>query len=176
MQARNLMHRLVDYNAAILQQAQDVLQWYIDHADGADFAYATGPHMRHVLEHYEEFLGGLEARVLDYDRRVRDRSVETSAGTARSRFTAVVQRLEALCNDAAWPEQVAVMLCGGLEGDERFMAMSTPARELLFLASHAIHHYALLKPMLNEAGCPVGADFGKAPGTIHHERTQPGQH
>lgn len=170
MQARALLPRVVRYNVAILRQAIDVIRWCQEAGTAARFDDAIGPHLRHVLEHYEELLDGLDRRVLEYDRRRRDRRVEQEAGFARTRFDLVIERLEALEEAPPASDELAVMLCGGLEGEECFVAKSSLARELLFVASHAVHHYAILKPMLAQRGYPVGADFGKAPATIHFER------
>lgn len=164
------MSRAVSYNTAILQQSIDLLGWCIVSPDRARFADAVGPHLRHVLEHYEELLDGLGRRVLEYDKRRRDRLVETDATVALARFRALVDRLRKMVDGEALPDDVAVMLCGGIDGGDNFVTLSTPARELLFVASHAVHHYAIIKPVLADRGYAVGADFGKAPATIHYER------
>ncbi len=164
------MPRVVRYNVAILRQAIDVIDWCDETGNPARYADAIGPHLRHVLEHYEELLDGLGRRVLEYDRRLRDRRVEQESSYARMRFCTVIERLEALDDAPPASDEVAVMLFGGVEGEECFVAKSSLARELLFVASHAVHHYAILKPLLAQRGYPVGADFGKAPATIHYER------
>jgi hypothetical protein len=171
MHARNLRSRVIDYNLAILQQAGDLLEWCGAAPERARYADTLGPHLRHVLEHYEEFFEGVERRVLDYDGRRRDRSVETDPGVALARFRAVAESLRRVgAQNEEWSDEIAVMLRGGLDGAEQFVTRSSLARELLFLVSHAVHHYALLKPLLIERGYAVGADFGKAPATIQHER------
>jgi hypothetical protein len=60
----------------------------------------------------------------------------------------------------------------GLGGEFRFTVPSTMGRELVFLASHAIHHFALLQAHCKQHGVPTGETFGKAPGTVAHERAQ----
>jgi hypothetical protein len=164
------MPRVLRYNLAVLQQAIDVIDWCDEHGRQACFADAVGPHLRHVLEHYEELLDGLDRRVLEYDRRRRDRRVEADTSFARARFVAVIDSLERFLNEPPVSDELAVMLCGGVAGEEQFVSRSSLARELLFVASHAIHHYAILKPALIERGYAAAADFGKAPATIHYER------
>ena len=161
---------MVSYNVAILGQAIDVMNWCEEAGSLAAFVDVIGPHLRHVLEHYEELLDGLDRRVLEYDRRRRDRRVEQDVVFARERFVAVIERLEALVESPSCTDEVAVMLCGGVEGEECFVARSSLSRELLFVAGHAVHHYAILKPLLAQRGYIVGEDFGKAPATIHYER------
>jgi hypothetical protein len=164
------MSRVVRYNAAILWQSIDVIDWCLSAPAQACYADGIGPHLRHVLEHYEELLDGLGRRVLEYDSRRRDRSVEQDPQVARARIGKVIERLELLVANPPQADEVAVMLCGGVDGGDSFVTRSSMERELLFLAGHAVHHYAILKPLLIERGYTVGADFGKAPATIHYER------
>jgi len=58
--------------------------------------------------------------------------------------------------------------CGG----ERGWVFSNLARELQFLASHTVHHYALIALTLTALGVPVDADFGMAPSTLRHAERQ----
>lgn len=65
---------------------------------------------------------------------------------------------------------VVVQLRGGLDGEDNFISFSSLARELLFLASHAVHHYAVIKMHCAAQGISLGEDFGKAPSTVRHAR------
>jgi uncharacterized damage-inducible protein DinB len=48
-------------------------------------------------------------------------------------------------------------------------------RELQFLASHTLHHYALIAALLRLQGVEPGEEFGVAPGTLEHRRRLAGQ-
>jgi hypothetical protein len=161
--------KAAEYNIAVLGQALEILDWFDVPARRRGYRDAVGPHLRHILEHYEQFLSGLERRVLDYDARARDAEVEESVAAARLRFRSAIEQLRRL-GDKNCPAELAVMLCGGLDGGERFQSISSGERELLFLASHAVHHYAIIRDRLLQCGCPLSLDFGKAPATIRHER------
>jgi hypothetical protein len=50
-----------------------------------------------------------------------------------------------------------------------FSTLSTLGRELLFVSSHTVHHFALVAHYCKTAGVDLGADFGKAPATMAHE-------
>jgi hypothetical protein len=158
----------------MLEQALAVLDWFGAARRADDYGDGIGPHLRHVLEHYEQFFEGLKGRVIDYDARRRDAVVESDAAVARVRVAAMIERLSQFVLSETVPDTIAVMLCGGLDGADRFVTTSTPARELLFLASHAVHHYAIIKPLLTKGGYPLSRDFGKAPATIRHERAHAG--
>jgi hypothetical protein len=43
-------------------------------------------------------------------------------------------------------------------------------RELQFLVSHTVHHYAVIAAMLRPQGVEPGADFGVAPSTLVYEQ------
>jgi hypothetical protein len=40
----------------------------------------------------------------------------------------------------------------------------------VFVASHAVHHFALLHAYCLQQGIPIGENFGKAPATVANER------
>jgi hypothetical protein len=164
------MPRIARYNAALLQQAVDLIDWCLVQPQRAAFADTIGPHLRHILEHYEELFEGKGRRVIEYDRRQRDRRVEQDPELARIRFVGLVSALGELGSAAEPHEELAVMLCGGIDGEDQFVTTSTLPRELLFLASHTVHHYAIVKPVLVARGYEIGGAFGKAPATIHFER------
>lgn len=163
MQSREPLAHAIEFNASVLAQARAL----VASCDRTTFESCIGAHLRHVIEHYDELLLGLHSHVVDYDARARDRLLEADPARAIARIDDLVKRLRAL---REVPETIAVSQQGGLSGDERFIVTSSPLRELLFVAGHAIHHYALLKPALAAAGVPVPPDFGKAPGTVRHER------
>ena len=49
---------------------------------------------------------------------------------------------------------------------------STVRRELQFLLSHSIHHYALIATICHANGFPVPEGFGVAPSTLRYRRQQ----
>ena len=162
---------------------QDLLQFSIDVLDQAmalvalhelpgapDYALPVGAHLRHVIEHCEALVFPVEPGVVDYDQRPRDRELERQPAVARARLTALQTRLRAWTDaHLAAPRQVRGL--GGLAGDFGFAVQSTLGRELVFVASHAIHHYALLQAHCRQHGILTGAQFGRAPATVAHDRS-----
>ena len=49
---------------------------------------------------------------------------------------------------------------------------STGRRELQFLLSHTIHHYALIAVICNHLGVPLDPAFGVAPSTLRFQQQQ----
>lgn len=165
--------RLLRFSAAVLGQAHPLVaaHW---RSRASAYAYPIGAHLRHVIEHYEALLQPKWLGVVDYDQRPRDHELQTNPGVALLRMHALMRRL----NDwtaADLDATVQVRGRGGLAGDFGFAVGSSVARELVFVTSHAIHHYALLKPHCLQHGIPIAADFGRAPATVAHETAPPAQ-
>ena len=137
-----------------------------------DYAMPVGAHLRHVIEHCEALVFPVEPGVVDYDQRPRDRELERQPAVARARLTALQAHLLAWTDaQLAAPRQVRGL--GGLAGDFDFAVLSTVGRELVFVTSHAIHHYALLQAHCRQHGMHTGAQFGRASATAAHERLAP---
>lgn len=159
--------RLLQFNVAVLGQAFPLMV-FRGHSAAPAYSYPIGAHLRHVIEHYEALLLPREPGVVDYDSRPRDRDLQRNRCVALRRLHRLLHRL----NDwtaADLDTPVQVLGRGGLAGDFGFAVGSSIGRELVFVASHAIHHYALLKPHCIEHGIPIAADFGRAPSTVAHE-------
>lgn len=126
-------------------------------------------HLRHVIEHYEALLNRAETGVVDYDRRPRDPCLERDPVLARARLHALQCSL-AMATGPDLRQPVAVRVLVGVDGDYALQVPSSIARELVFVASHAVHHYALLRRHCEEQGIALAPVFGRAPATVAHER------
>ena len=165
------MERLLGFNQQVLDQALAVVGGHSE--PGAPpteppFAGPVGAHLRHVVEHYEALVNGLALGVVDYDGRLRDRQLEASPALARDRLQGLRQVIGQWTPDML-DRPVQVLGKGGVAGDFDFRVASSVGRELVFLASHAVHHFALLAEHLQRHGVPVPSHFGKAPGTVSNE-------
>lgn len=127
-----------------------------------------GAHFRHVLDHYESFVRGVESGTIDYDIRERDREVERVRARALERVDELCESLARLVPAAARAPLTVLVDCG--EPRERVASPSSVARELQFLVSHTVHHYAVIALMLRSRGLEPGRDFGVAPSTLNYEQ------
>lgn len=161
--------RLLQFSIDVLAQALSLVASH-ELPDAPDYAAPVGTHLRHVIEHYEALLSPAEPGSVDYDQRPRDRELEREPAQARARLEALrVCLLQ--WTDAQLDAPLQVRGLGGLGGDFDFAVASSTGRELVFVASHAIHHYAMLQAHCEQHGIPISAEFGRAPATIAYERS-----
>lgn len=127
-------------------------------------ASSVGAHLRHCIEFYRTLLATLASGRVDYDLRPRDARLETEP------LHAMLQ-LQALARSLA--EQVQGRLDQPLrvrhdytEARDEDWSDSSVRRELHFLFSHTVHHYALIAAQLRQIGIPVADDFGVSPATL----------
>jgi hypothetical protein len=123
---------------------------------------SVGGHVRHCLDHVAALVRGVGARHIDYDARVRGTAVESRRDAALQEIVRLVHGLEGL-RGAPADTTVAVVLGGADDGAP--VAISTIARELAFVLSHTIHHFAIVALLLHDMGVRVPRRFGYAPST-----------
>lgn len=131
------------------------------------YARPVGAHLRHVVEHFEALLAPAEDGVVDYDARDRDAALEASPALARARIAALQAAL-ARPQDPARPLRLRGLT--GPDGGARFEVPTSHGRELAFVASHAVHHFALLAAHCRRHALPTPEGFGIAPATLAHAR------
>jgi len=166
---------LVADNILLLEQCAEVLNSLPPDAyalgDDRCLGSSIGGHVRHCLEHYGSLLAGLDAGVVDYDQRARDRrlQVNVDAGCAALRGTAAALARRLTFARLDRPLQVLA------EGDasDGDVTTSSIGRELGFLLSHTIHHCALIAVMMRLRGVDTPPGFGIAPSTQRHRDAQP---
>jgi len=164
---------LADDNVAILQQGVELIgvlddRLYRSEAPGAKHD-GVGRQFRHVIDFYQCFVGGLDGRKIDYCARGRDPEVEKEREVAGRALQSLIDRLRG--EDLVAKD---LRLSVRLERPERPEAPgeawgdSSVSRELGFLLSHTVHHYALIKWILRAHGVKVPGGFGVAPSTLQH--------
>jgi len=156
-------------NLALLEQADALIDRLSDpvFATGDGPRKPVGPHFRHILEHYSRFLVGLPGGRIDYDAREREAAVESDRGAARRRIRELMTGLLDLDEATLDAPATARLECGLGEEDEQWSG-TTLRRELHFLLSHTIHHYALIGLLLERHGVDPGEEFGVAPSTLKY--------
>lgn len=129
---------------------------------------SIGGHLRHNLDHYACFQRGMSGGRIDYDDRERAADVETRPQAAISALQRAAGEMKALSDDVL-DRSLEVRMDTG-EGEERPWTRSSVRRELQFLLSHTVHHYALIAMVCRLYGQQVDDDFGVAPSTLKHRR------
>ena len=132
------------------------------------FGATIGQHVRHILEFYQSIFGGLESKVVNYDNRERNLSIETDTKIA-------IQVIDKICSKLREDNcDTQMILEGNFCADEgnQIKIETSFLRELAYCLEHSIHHQALIKVGLLEVKCLNFVDdtFGLAPATIRHRK------
>jgi hypothetical protein len=129
---------------------------------------SIGIHFRHCLDFATNFLQGLKIAKIDYSRRERNTQIESDRQQAISHLAFIIQELQAIeISDLEKPVMVKIEEISGLMGKPEW-AWSSGLRELEFLQSHTIHHFALIAYKLRALGIEVEEGFGVAPSTLKY--------
>lgn len=161
---------LIDENIGLLRTGLQVMAAMPAplYSEGHDRATdgGVGRHFRHVVEFYEQLLhrkGG----TVDYESRRRDARVETDPAHAASVVEGLIALLEALRSSRA--DAPLAVTTEVLDADgSPVVTPSSVGRELASLASHTIHHYAIIAFLLRGSGVKLPRHFGVAPSTVRH--------
>ena len=129
----------------------------------------VGSQFRHVLDHYRCFLLGRREGRINYDARPRDPIVETDPVEAAQLARALAEALGDIHVEDGDRPVIVQMDCGGNDGVPDWRPSSI-GRELQFLVSHTVHHFALIKVLLEDRGISIGEEFGTAPSTLAWQR------
>ncbi|MFD2257604.1 DinB family protein [Luteolibacter algae] len=133
------------------------------------YGSSLGGHLRHCIDHYDGFVRGVKEGTIDYDSRSRDRVIETSVNQAMQRLESLAKELEREISSIDAGREIRVKMdCGGETG--MHWQVSSVGRELQFLTSHTIHHFAMMKGMCCTLGVALPMDFGVAPSTLRYLR------
>ena len=150
--------------AALLEQAADLVlavKGRTYRQDGPGPIGGLGEQVRHLTEFYQAFFAGLAQGRVDYDARPRDARVEADPAFAGE----VLAELGTQLRETPWsdtPIDVRMDDAGAC------FTRSSVARELRFLASHTVHHFAIIRLLLGGDEARMPARFGVAPATVRH--------
>jgi hypothetical protein len=166
---------LIQHNVQVLEQGLTLASRLIEHEDGVQlFSRAPehlahngpGSHLRHIHDLYLCFLRDRATGRVDYDRRERDERFEREPAYAARAIERTLAELQSLPREELEAELVVKMDADPAD-PEPFVA-STVERELVFLLSHTIHHYALVALILRAQAFECDAEFGVAPATLEY--------
>lgn len=121
-------------------------------------------HLRHSYEFYHCLLLGLSAKEINYENRLRDRTIESNLDYAIIRMIELKAQLES-------PHEDVRIKLFSKEAQNNLVNTSFE-RELVYCLDHAIHHQALIKIGLKEQEFShlVSQDFGVAYSTLRYRK------
>lgn len=127
-----------------------------------------GKHVRHVAEFYQTFLQGLATGIVNYDNRQRNIRLETDIAFTIEQLTQIKTALQHI--DLNKPLQLSV----AYTQDAAQQIPTNPARELVYLIEHTIHHLAILRIAVDAHFSFVNLpnNFGIAYSTVKHQQTK----
>ena len=146
-------------------------------------ASSIGAHFRHIIDMYVAVMGGditgeLTSDKIDYDVRRRGALVEERRDIALQELYAVKQWAESLLviypaasnlNDSDQvlyiDHNLSVKTEVTLSDSHSVVVNSSFIRELIFVSSHAVHHFALIHVIAKLQGVSLNQCFGIAPAT-----------
>lgn len=161
-------------NDIFLQQAETLTRRLTaaqyTHSHPPLYHNGAGPHFRHCMDHYTLFLEGVPSGRVNYDHRERD-------GEAQSDPLAMAAWIQELrgglykLSEADLDAPLKIQMdCGG--EDLQIWSDSSVFRELQFLISHTVHHFALIAMILRDQGVDLPEEFGVAPSTRRYEQSR----
>lgn len=128
---------------------------------------SIGKHIRHVIDHYLALEQGLVDGLVDYNQRHRNSNIEASPSVALDSLNAIINWLENITSEQL-ENSVTVRSEVSISETLNIQCHSTLAREILFVSSHAIHHFSLISVARSLQGYEVPQYFGYAPATISY--------
>lgn len=164
---------VVNSNIFFLKQGIELLSAITDKLyssnNGTYNKSGIGRHFRHIIEHYFSLVN-VKNDVVDYDARDRNLKLETDRSFMIQSMQQVIDSLsEYATNPGYIQKEVLVRSNEGIGEEDAPLSQSTIRRELQFLISHTVHHYALIGFILKTMGFNPSPGFGVAPSTLKHE-------
>jgi hypothetical protein len=129
---------------------------------------SIGAHLRHCIDCARCFLEGQATGRIDYDARGRNLAIEHEPTSAEAALLELIEGFQALEGaDIERPLKVRVD-AAAWKGSSFEWGRSSLGRELQFLLSHTIHHYALIAMLARSENHSLDPEFGVAPSTLEH--------
>lgn len=129
-----------------------------------------GQHIRHCLEHFEALLNVTPEGNIDYDSRLRDIRIESSPQVAGERAEELGRRLSEMAKNSGPDRPVNVRTSCSMDKELRLQPSSF-GRELQFLVSHTVHHFAIIAAICHGHDIALPENFGVAPSTLKYRET-----
>ncbi|WP_048692103.1 DinB family protein [Catenovulum maritimum] len=164
---------MIKHYQATIEQAIEFISSISDEAYlGQNQSSSIGAHTRHIIDHFRVIKSALDSDslIVDYEDRDRGNSIETDKDSALKALEFLSSWLNELKIEKL--NQECVVRAEVSNADSCITnCRSTIAREIMFAASHAVHHYALMKNLIADIQLiSAPNNFGVAPSTVQFQR------
>jgi uncharacterized damage-inducible protein DinB len=132
------------------------------------FSSSIGAHIRHIVDHFLALKHASMSGEINYNKRNRHADVEQFPHSAIVTCESITAWLKETCSTQLLNQRVLVTTDIDISHTKAATCESTLERELVFVASHAIHHYALIRIIRHMQGKDLPEFFGYAPSTISY--------
>ena len=165
---------LVVASQEVLFQGQNLLIRLLDkaysHVVEAPYNASIGQHYRHILEHFQCLVRGIQVGEINYDARERNLRLETKVAYANIVTRDVLRTIENY-SEAELGKACKVVNSISYGSPQPSVIETNVGRELAYCTGHAVHHYAIIRLICSQANVEVPADFGVAPSTLKYKST-----
>jgi hypothetical protein len=156
--------RLIEDCIVIFKQGENLLQ----SIENNDVYAKIGGHFRHCTDFVDCLFSGIESGKIDYNKRERNLLIETDIKTALIKISETVEKLQTV-DSQDFNREILVRHEQAIdESDKDSWCKSTIAREVEFMQSHTVHHYAIIGLKLASSGIQTDENFGVADSTLKY--------
>jgi len=169
----NNIQQLIEGNSNYLYGLDSIIKHLSDeeYQKQIDSFQSIGAHVRHIVEHYEQFLIGIKTGAVNYDKRLRSRLCETSRQCAMKKIKAIKESLISIGDKDPNCSLTLTACTDGYTSQIANGITTSLSRELLFVQQHAIHHSAQIALLCSICGKNfIDASFYLAPATVQYNR------
>jgi hypothetical protein len=128
----------------------------------------VGGHFRHCIDFAACLISGIESGKIDYNKRERNLLAETDLETVLVKIAETIEKLQNLFTEDFEKEVLVRHECAIDITDENSWCRSTLAREVEFMQSHTVHHYAIIGLKLTNLGIKIDENLGVADSTLKY--------
>jgi len=131
-----------------------------------------GQHIRHVADMYFALMSVQEGELVDYDVRRRGSNVELHCSKGIDAFKQIMLWLDELAQSVDDDKKITIKSEVSLHQSVSVTLESSLLRELVFVGSHTVHHYAVISVIAKLQGLDIAEWFGVAPATVTFLRNE----
>jgi hypothetical protein len=128
----------------------------------------VGQHTRHFIEFFQCLLQQYESGIIDYDKRIRDKRLETNPYFVVDTIDDIIKSLPT--TESEMPLKLQSNY--GVDKELCVYVATNLSRELVYNVEHTIHHLAIVKIALaiEAPSIQLPSHFGVAPSTIKFQK------